>query len=76
MKVIVNGREVEWGEQSMSYADLCVLAGLDPKRVYSATYRSDNGSGTKFHGSLIPGGELSNELHEGTIFNIYNTSNS
>ena len=64
MRIIVNGREVDWSTTDISYSQVAAVAGC---RVNKVSY-----SGKKGDGTLIMGESIG--VYDGMIFNAGDTS--
>lgn len=69
--IILNGKEMKVDSDLVSYEDVMVMAGENPKRIFSITWsvRRENRGGC-----LAPGETV--RLEPNMIFNAYNTSNA
>lgn len=82
MKIILNGREVLVGETSrltlgdpdahLSYEAVVKLAGHDPSRILTVTYRTRRQGDAQRQGSLIPG--QTTKVEDGMVFDVADTS--
>lgn len=68
--IILNGQEMKVDSDLVSYEDVMVMAGKDPKRIFSITWRVRGGRG----GCLAPGETV--RLEPNMVFNAFNTSNA
>ena len=69
--ITLNGREQKVDSSLVSYEDVMVMAGEDPKRIFSITWsirRANRG------GILAPGETV--RLEPNMVFNAYDTSNA
>lgn len=67
MEIIVNGEPVTVGCDGVTYSEIMRLAGIEPPRVPSVTFRYRSGVG----GSLALGGKLS--VQPGMVVNVIST---
>lgn len=76
VKIIVNTREKEWGEKTISYEQVVVLAfgsySAEEGVVYTVEY--SKGPKENSEGSLVKGQAV--EVKEGMIFNVKHTNRS
>jgi hypothetical protein len=68
--VILNGMKKTVDASLVSYEDVMVMAGHDPKRIFSITWRVRGGPG----GCLAPGETV--RLEPNMVFNAFDTSNA
>jgi hypothetical protein len=71
-KIIVNGREKQVDENSLTYEQVLILDLNKPDRILTVVYR--HADQTPSEGSLTPGQSV--KIKEGTIFNVADTSNA
>jgi hypothetical protein len=76
VKIIVNTREKEWEEKTISYEQVVVLAFGSYSTEEKAVYTVDYSKGPKENpeGSLVKGQSV--EVKEGMIFNVKHTNRS
>lgn len=70
-EITVNGKKHTINDDIVEYSDVAKLAGLDPMKMYTATYSNDYYDDS---GSLVMGDSV--DIKDGTIFNIADTSNA
>ena len=74
--IIVNGREKEWSEKTISFKQVVVLAfgayEENDQIVYTVTYKS--AEKPKREGTMVVGDEV--KVHHGMIFNVGRTNKS
>ena len=72
MKIIVNGRNMEWSHETIFYNDLLLLASKTfLSTVYTVTYYLPK---SNEQGSLVKGQQII--CKDGMIFNVVDTSNA
>lgn len=71
LAIIVNGRAVNVRARALDYRAVVALAGYDPERLLSVTYRAKSGN-WKREGVLSPGQSV--EALPGMVFNVADTS--
>ena len=78
--VIVNGMSVITAARVLDYRAVVALAGYDPERILSVTYRTKTGGGWRSDGLSRAQGTLSRgqsvEVSPGMVFNVADTSSA
>lgn len=72
MRIMVNGEIKDWPEETITYAQLCGLAG-QPAHA-TAVYRGQQHGDMRRSGSLYPGKVL--DIEEDMIFSVVVTDNA
>ena len=74
--IIMNAVQKTWGEESISFEQVVILAfgsiSADPNTIYTVTFKKGNNA--KPEGSMVRGDYL--KVKEGMIFNATSTSKS
>ena len=71
MKIIINGKPLDpfAGGRPLDYDDICLMAGYNPEKNPTVTWRNGQSGGT-----IRPGGGIAPA--NGMIFNVANTGNA